>query len=470
MTQTVTKNLFNRPQTHGEMTPTPRAAPRTHNGAPRSGVVIVVVLWAIAIAAVVVAGVQLFSHRQARTGYESLHRIKARWAAQAGIEQSIAVMADHTENPYPDDAFALIRDLEIVSYGEIEGALWDIRYNAEGSEWEGPIDEHAKMNINAMGAEALMIFDDMTPDVLDAVSDWMDPDSEVSGFGVERDYYLSLQRPYEPRNGPMRSIAELELVAGVWPRFFRGEDWNLNHRMNPNENDGGMTFPSDEDDGYLDAGWSANLTTHSRLGGATQSGNERLRLALSSVGELQDRLGVSIAQARSLIWLGLNEENRVQQLVNTPLSHVNSNGAIGEQPANSEVENLTQEQLRAVLAETMVPDPLDRSPGKINVNTVPAELLRDLVLARGGTDSLADEILYMRESRAEGITSLVDLLEIPDVEDEVFNNLIEIFTTHSNVFKFVSRGRTEGSNIEVEIIAVVDRSSLPVRILQYREQ
>ena len=40
------------------------------------------------------------------------------------------------------------------------------------------------------------------------------------------------------RNGFYRSVAELELVAGIWGDFVRGEDRNLNGRMDPNENDG----------------------------------------------------------------------------------------------------------------------------------------------------------------------------------------------------------------------------------------
>jgi hypothetical protein len=38
------------------------------------------------------------------------------------------------------------------------------------------------------------------------------------------------------------------------------------------------------------------------------------------------------------------------------------------------------------------------------------------------------------------------------------------------VFTITSRGRSGSTGLEVEITAVVDRSQLPARILEYREQ
>ena len=45
--------------------------------------------------------------------------------------------------------------------------------------------------------------------------DWLDPDDEVSGKnGAERDYYEGLKPPYEPRNGRVWNLDELQLVRG----------------------------------------------------------------------------------------------------------------------------------------------------------------------------------------------------------------------------------------------------------------
>jgi len=60
------------------------------------GSVIVIALWALGIAALVTSSIQVFAYRQALLGIEVHDRIQARWAARAGIESTIASMAEHT--------------------------------------------------------------------------------------------------------------------------------------------------------------------------------------------------------------------------------------------------------------------------------------------------------------------------------------------------------------------------------------
>jgi general secretion pathway protein K len=55
----------------------------------------------------------------------------------------------------------------------------------------------------------------VSPDIIPAIVDWLDPDSIESPGGAEADYYLRLIPPYEPRNGPMPTIGDLRMVKGV---------------------------------------------------------------------------------------------------------------------------------------------------------------------------------------------------------------------------------------------------------------
>jgi hypothetical protein len=64
----------------------------------------------------------------------------------------------------------------------------------------------------------------------------------------------------------------------------------------------------------------------------------------------------------------------------------------------------------------------------------------------------------------------MDLQEIPEIQPSTIQQLAELFTTSSNVFTVTSRGRSTVGGVEVEIVAVVDRCSVPVRIIEYREQ
>ncbi|MCH2147342.1 MAG: hypothetical protein MK073_05960, partial [Phycisphaerales bacterium] len=83
---------------------------------------------------------------------------------------------------------------------------------------------------------------------------------------------------------------------------------------------------------------------------------------------------------------------------------------------------------------------------------------------------LVEELLYLRAQNAGGISNPVDFLTIPGIEPSMVQFLTGLFDTKSNVYTISSLGKAEGSGIEQEIIAIVDRSTIPVTILEYREQ
>ena len=81
--------------------PGPAWGCRTSTTSARRGTVIFIVMWAIAIAAIVVSSVQLLGYRQAMLGHDALGRVQARWAARGGIEQSIAVIHPKVSGTVP---------------------------------------------------------------------------------------------------------------------------------------------------------------------------------------------------------------------------------------------------------------------------------------------------------------------------------------------------------------------------------
>ena len=57
--------------------------------------------------------------------------------------------------------------------------------------------------------------------------DWWDADHDITGVnGAERDYYLSLDEPYECRDGDLPVIEELLLVKGVTEQIYYGDAGN----------------------------------------------------------------------------------------------------------------------------------------------------------------------------------------------------------------------------------------------------
>ncbi|MCH8823827.1 MAG: general secretion pathway protein GspK [Planctomycetes bacterium] len=444
----------------------------------RRGSVIVVVLWAIGISALIVSSVQLVGYRQKVIGTETLAKVQSRWAARGGIEYIIAVMADHTKNPVPDDAFAMIRDMEYVSTsipGDLLNASYDIRHHTDGHDRPGPTDEHSKFNINRTPSEQQILISlyDMTIDVVAAIIDWLDEDDDPQPFGAERDYYLSLSNPYEPRNGFMRNTAEIELVAGIWPEYLRGEDWNLNGRLDANENDADLSWPDDEPDNVLDARWSAYLTASSTQNNMGLLGLPKIRLGEADLVELQERVGVDEVLAQELINFGRNQNSDMVQLLEAyaQSQDINSGSNNGTQnpTGGTTVPLLDEDQLRAVLAETSINNLALRLPGKININTVSEQLLEQIFFEN---PHFVDEIIFQRNSRKEGITSMVDLVDIPVFQEDpdTLSFVARSMDTTSSVYSITAVGRSASGGVETEITVVVDRSTLPIRILEYREQ
>ena len=454
------------------------------------GVVTLTVIWAIAIAAVIVAATQVLAFRQATLGRETLARTQARWAARAGVETMIAIMEWHTANPDASDPQALQRDLEAFATGELETGTWDIRHSIDGREWAGPMDEHAKLNINTVNKAVLQNIPNMTQDLADSIMDWRDADNDVQGMGAERDYYRNRSLGYEPRNGDFRSVAELELVAGAWPHYVRGEDWNLNGRLDPGEDDGKRSPPDDNGDGRLDAGWSGLLTAVSRPSTRTVSGEERLDLGKTSPEDLVKRTGVDTQQASALIAYARGANASMGQILSTPLGQLgNRRGGAGTPPGGSSAttgrssvgraggattaaggtKSLDARQLAAVMNECTIKDNRtagNLNAGKLNLNTASRAVLRDVIQLE---PRFAESILSRRAAKSEGLTSLADLVDLPGVTQAQLITLAQMADVTSNVYTIDSRGRSKGSSAEAEILAVVDRSQVPVRVLEYRE-
>ena len=446
---------------------------RTRHSVPRRGSAVVVVIWAISICALIVSSLLVFSGRQSMLGIETLDDIRARWTARAGIESTIAVMAYHTVEPESGNALALTLDMENVAFGETEHGKWNISHNdLDGKPWPGPMDEHSKLNVNGDGRGYLaVIFSPMSWGVSPAIEDWIDEDDEPRELGVEKDYYLSLEARYEPRNAPIWHVAEMELIAGLDPDDIRGEDWNLNNRLDANENDGEGSMPNDEPDGILDGGWAAYLTATSIAGGATASGLPRIYYPLTTIEELVERLGISEQQAQALMSMAKSDDFMLESLITTPLSDTEESTESQNQNQGQETEGqiapFEDWQIQAIFDETSTSPNHQPNIGKLNINTTSRRLLMDMY---EGREDLVESILSMRYNRNEGITGIMDLREIPEMTDDLLQELAMGFTARSNVYTISSQGVSGGSGAECEIIAIVDRSTVPVRILEYREE
>jgi general secretion pathway protein K len=88
-------------------------------------------------------------------------------------------------------------------------------------------DEQGKFNLNNLVQnnahsdpdikvfQRLLVSLNLSPDLADAVVDWIDADNSITGNGGAEDaYYLSLAKPYRAANAPMLQVEELYRIRG----------------------------------------------------------------------------------------------------------------------------------------------------------------------------------------------------------------------------------------------------------------
>lgn len=442
----------------------------------RRGFAIAIVLWAVAMAGLALAAVQMAAARQSTAGREALARVRAQWAARAGVETVIATLQAEQKQASPMGAASVLAALAAESdgvvtagQGEGTGVTFKVIHQDIQGEAPGPADAHAKININRMSQADMMLLPDMTEDIAAAILDWIDADDDVRDGGAELESYGGLLSSYKPRNGPIRDLRELELIRAVLPEYVRGEDWNLNGVLDPNENDGDLSWPPDNADGVLNGGWSQFITAASIDGGLAPDGEEKVDITTADNSAVTQAIGCDDTQAGVITtWGQANTTGSITTFLTSDLptlqqqqqqSGGGTGGGAGGQQRRAQA--LSDQQLGALLDRCTVGDTKTLTPGKLNLNTLDDQTLDYLASV---TPDMRDALLAIREQFSGDIASFTDLKQAQGITAQTLAALYEVFTVRSNVFEMTVRGKDETTGIEVEIFAVVDRSADPVVI------
>jgi general secretion pathway protein K len=96
-------------------------------------------------------------------------------------------------------------------------------------------DEHGKFDLNSLTTQSdspaelakvarlkrLFHLLRLDPRLVEALTDWVDPDDQAEPNGAENAYYLAQTTPYRAANGPMQTLDELHLVKGFTDEVVR---------------------------------------------------------------------------------------------------------------------------------------------------------------------------------------------------------------------------------------------------------
>lgn len=278
--------------------------------AARRGIVLLLVLVVVTMLALGGYSFARLMTAEAMAAQHHSHRVRARAAADSGVDYTVAILAAQQREGWMEedlwDNALRFRNVLVSRESRQSPSNPEFRFSVFAPRGDavnagrfairyGVSDEAARLNVNGWpwivhllsigDAESaaplrnpLLSLPRMTPEVADAILDWIDPDDQPRPGGAESSYYLSLSPPYRPRNAPLLSLQELLMVRGVTPRMLYGEDANQNGLLDPNENDGGRSYPNDDSDGILDPGWMSFLTIHGRRSDTDRRGQAKIFL------------------------------------------------------------------------------------------------------------------------------------------------------------------------------------------------
>jgi general secretion pathway protein K len=192
-----------------------------------AGIALLMTLFVVALLTIVIVEFTYSTEVEAHLTRNALSSLQARYLARAGLALGeILLKLDATEkakNVRPNVDTLADPWAQPFPPSPIGEGVGDVAFHID--------DESSRFNINSLalrpGVSPVMLEARKTlfQGVLGALGldvnllfpllDWLDPDDEVSGqSGAEREYYEGLNPPYDPRNGRMLNLDELQLVRG----------------------------------------------------------------------------------------------------------------------------------------------------------------------------------------------------------------------------------------------------------------
>ncbi len=433
--------------------------------------------------------------------------LKARLAAEAGVQKVIAVLqgcascddqARKTDQPVGRidmDAWYNSRD---YFYGQIvQGAVSSFSSGVQGEvvadkpSWSNPAtwrfsivandplaqasnltairygitDEASKLNLNTATRQQLTTLIQVVlrnqqinaDDLVKAILYWRSPAKDGEQDEAEDAYYQTLDHPYAVKHAPFDSVEELLMVRGITGQLLLGEDWNRNGVLDTAENDGDASFPPDNSNGQLDPGLYPFLTVWSREPNNSNTNRPRVNLnmggndprkLLDSLPEYYtdaEKTAIGVAQSRGSLATPL------ALLINGP----------------EDGSGFSKDDLPRIL-DDLTTSKAQSFSGLVNVNTAPVEVLQ----AVGFTEDEAHRIVTTRASLAgKDKTTLAWLIQQGVIDMERLNDrkLFNALTARAFQFRVESIGFADHIGAFCRLEVIIKMNGRVCQIASWRE-
>ncbi len=463
------------------------------------GSILVGLLWCLALLSVVVLGVLHTARMDLLVVKNYGDRIQAHYLALAGVEKAKALIyqdASQRSQSSQNHSGDLYNDPEDFRDAVLGRGTFQVFRPGRVDEGDGIVygvdDEESRLNLNQATSAQLTNLFGITPDVVAAIIDWRDPDDNVTLGGAEADYYLSLQPPRLPRNGPFQTVRELLLVRGVSRELLLGR------RAAQNPGHGGMgdgpgesAAPADPSD-VEQTGWASLLTVDSSVNNVNAAGDDRVNAQTADESGLTTVPGITSDIARAIV--AYRDQNQFKSLADlldvtaaanqnqaNALGNGNSRGGQASSGASASGNNnggqgsqggsnpggpkMISTALLMEVADDLTVDSGQDLPGAINLNTASLPVL---ICLPGVDRQIAKAIIDYRQS-AGFFPNVAHLLKVEGVTPDIFKQVAPLVSARSETYRILSEGRVTSSGARQRIEAVVHIGLKDLTTLAWRE-
>ncbi|MCC9601671.1 general secretion pathway protein GspK [Stieleria sp. JC731] len=363
----------------------------------------------------------------------------------------------------------------------------------------------------SLASSLLLALPGMTEELADSILDWLDEDDEPRPYGVEVDYYSTLTTPYEPTNGPVSSVEELLLVAGMTPTLLFGADTNRNGVLDPDEQ---QRFNVTVDTpGAL--GLAAYFTVHGNEANKARDGSFCVNINSDDLEVLYEDLSASLenddyasficayrmaGQASSLAGVVSSNSNQANNQNNQEVEDggvwsadylaqidLSAGGSVeftqvldlidatvtisngGQQVSyRSPFDLLTAASYLPIIMDRLSTSDTPTMPGRINLNECPAELLYGIpvleeeqvgqILESRATESTDENRNFETWPMVEGIVTL-----------DQMRQLLPLVNAGGDVYRAQIIGYFESSGLSSRQEVIIDATTVNPKVLFSRD-
>lgn len=374
--------------------------------------------------------------------------------------------------------------------------------------------ESAKINLNLLpsidkansgaGRQMLMALPNMTEEIADAMLDWIDSDDQARESGAEAEYYSTLDRPPQPKNGPLGALEELLSVRGVTPQLLFGTDVNRNGSGGSSESVAEAVAGATMADGSTDGGWAAYLTLYSKESNLNSEGQPKIDVNQDDLETLYQQLEEALDKSWATYIVAYRQQSEAYSekendsklksetepsgeldlsqsgklKLKTVLDLVGQKVRVKYKGSNEEVilqspfADSSQEMQTYLgpLTDAVTTNQAKTIQGRININSAPEEVL---LAIPGMTSEIVDQIVSRRQQAAgsteSGNQNETWLLSEGIVKLDQMKSLLPYVTTGGDVYRCQVVGFFDKDGPAVRIEAVLDATRAPAGVLFWKD-